>query len=182
MRNLLSFITLLFLSLLANSQSPKRIVKRLGSDPVFFVDSVNIDKSQLQDYKPEEIASVTVYKGKEATDILGDDGKDGVVYIFTKKYAKKSYWNYFKSKSKEFSDRVPSPEADSTIQYILNKRILTSNFEGDLMGIDDKVFKEIIFLDKETLASEYKITDKAFGVLIKSDIPENLYHGKKHFK
>ncbi|WP_316812895.1 hypothetical protein [Pedobacter heparinus] len=40
---------------------------------------VNVLQSDLQQYRPEEIASVTVFKDKEAIDILGEEGKDGVV-------------------------------------------------------------------------------------------------------
>ncbi|MES1216224.1 MAG: hypothetical protein ABUT20_11980 [Bacteroidota bacterium] len=157
------------------------MIRKLGANPVLYLDSINIDNEQLAAIKPTDVAALSTYNGKEATDILGDDGKDGIVYIFTKKYAKNSYWNYFKSKSQEYSDKVVSPESDSTVQYILNKRILTTNFEGDLVGVNDKIFKEIVIINKETLISEYKILDKDFGVLIKSDIPENLYHAKKHY-
>lgn len=171
-----------FLTININGQSPKNIVKKLGSDPVFFLDSVQIDKSEMMlKIKPTDVASVTVYKAKEAFDILGEDGKDGVVFIFTKSYAKEKYWNYFKSKSKEYLEIVPSPSSDSSVQYILNKRILTSNFEGDLMQIGNNVYKEIKIINKETLAKEYNIFDKTFGIIILSDRPDNLYNSKKKF-
>jgi hypothetical protein len=70
--------------LISIGQSPKKTIKKLGNNPIFFIDSVNVDNSELQKYDPTEIAQVTVYKDKEATDLLGEDGKDGVVYIFTK--------------------------------------------------------------------------------------------------
>ena len=177
---LLALITSISLSG-QSGKSPKKLLKKLGTDPVFFLDSVNIDKSQINKLNPSDIASVTVYDGTDAINLLGEDGKDGVVYMFTKTFAKNSYWNYFKTKSKDYSDRVPSPDSDSTIQYILNKRVLISNFEGDLMLINDNIFKEISLIDKKTLAKDYNILDKDFGVLIISDKPNNLYHAKKKF-
>lgn len=181
MKKTTAFIILFFLTFGLYSQSPKKIIKKLGADPVFFLDSVNILRSEMLNINPTDVASVTVYRGKEATDLIGENGKDGVIYIFTKSYAKNSYWNYFRSKSKHYSDSLPTPESDSTVQYILNKRILTTNFEGDLMSIDDSIFKELIIIDKKTLEKEYNIFNKAFGIVIKSDKPDNLYHAKKKF-
>lgn len=163
------------------AQSPKRIIKKLGNEPVYYIDSISVDKSQLQKYDPNEIAGLTVFKGKEAVDILGEDGKDGVVYIETKLFAKKRFWNFFRLKSAEYLDLVPTFDSDSTIQYILNKRILKDNYEGTLASIDDNVFKEIKILPKQVLIDEYGILDKEYGVLIISEAPENLYKGNKKF-
>jgi len=168
-------------SIVMFSQSPKRMVKKLGNDPVFFIDSVSVDKSELQKYDPNEIASVTVFKDKEAINLIGNDGKDGLVYIETKKFTKKRYWIFFKSKSTEYLKIVPSPDSDNNIQYILNKRILDKDFEGTLSAIDDKVFKKITIISKEQLEKDFKITDKDFGVLIISDTPDNLYKGNQKF-
>ena len=68
-------------------QSPKRLVKKIGNNPIFFLDSVNTVKSEVMKLAPTDIASVTVFHGAEATALFGDDGKDGVVYLFTKTYA-----------------------------------------------------------------------------------------------
>ena len=86
MKRILFFTLCSFIGLISIAQSPKRTIKKLGNNPIFFIDSVNVDNSELQKYDPTEIAQVTVYKDKEATDLFGEDGKDGVVYIFTKKW------------------------------------------------------------------------------------------------
>ena len=162
-------------------QSPKKMIKKIGDKPVFFIDSVNVDESEMMKYSPEQIASVTVYKDNDAFELVGEEGRDGVIYIETKDFARARYWNYFKKKSKEYSDLFITPEPNDKIQYILNDRILTNNFEGDLSMIDDTIFKEIKVIDKVTLEKEYKIKDKDFGVIITSDKPDNLYKAKKKF-
>lgn len=162
-------------------QSPKRMIKKLGSDPVFFVDSVSVDRSELSKYQPTEIAAVSVYKDSNAIKLLGPEGKDGVVYIVTKAFAKKKYWAYFTSKSAAYAALVPTPESDTAIQYILNSKILTSNFEGDLSLITDSLFKAITILDKETLQTKYGISGKTNGVWIQADKPGDLYRAKKKF-
>jgi hypothetical protein len=168
-------------TLLVFGQKPKKVIKKLGADPVFFIDSVNVDRSELTKYQPEQFAKVSVYKDSDAVNLVGPDGKDGVVYMETKVFAKRKYWNFFKNKSEEYSKIVSTPEGDSIIQYILNDRILTKNFEGDLSLIDDEIFKEIKVIDKDTLQKEFNITDKSYGVIIKSDKPNNLYRAKKKF-
>ncbi|MFC5683397.1 hypothetical protein ACYE2N_05625 [Flavobacterium sp. MAHUQ-51] len=170
----------LFSFTISFAQSPKRMVKKIGTNPIFFIDSISVEKEDLQKYNPNEISSVTVYKDKNAYDLLGEDGKDGVVYIETKKFCKNRYWKYFTSKSTEYQNLVNSTD-DNNVQYIINDRVLNENFEGDLAAIDDKVFKSIKFISKELLLKEYKIEDKDFGFQIISDTPKDLYHGNKKF-
>jgi hypothetical protein len=174
-------LTLSISTLSAFGQKPKRVIKKLGNDPVFFIDSINVDKSELLNYQPEQIAKVSVYKDSNAIILVGPEGKDGVVYIETKVFAKRRYWNYFKTKSVEYANTVLTPESDSTIQYILNGKILATNFEGDLSLIDDDIFKDLKVIDKETLRKEFGIADKSYGVIINSDKPDNLYKAKKKF-
>ncbi len=149
-----------------------------NTDPVFFIDSIRVNKRVLQNYDPNEIASITVYKNADAIRKM-ESATNGVIYIETKKFAKLKYWKFFKSKSEEYAKIVTSPENDSSIQYILNKKILKVNFEGDLAAIDDKIFKGIQIISKQQLARDYNILDKEFGVLINSDIPPNLHNEKK---
>jgi len=180
MKTILMFASLV-LTVSTFAQSPKRAVKKLGDDPVFFIDSINVDKEDLMKYLPDEIAQVSVYKDSTAIKLVGPQGKDGVVYIQTKVFAKNIYWNYFKSKSVEYSNIVLTPQGDSTVQYILNGRTLTKNFEGDLSLIDDAIFKGIEVMDKKTLQKQYRIQDKLFGIIIESGKPDNLYKARKKF-
>ena len=163
------------------SQKPKKTIKKLGDNPIFFIDSVNVDDSEIKKYDPAGIAQVTVYKGDEAREMFGEDGRDGAVYIFTKKYTRQQYWQYFQTKSGDYKKLVLTPESDTAVQYILNERVLKGNFAGDLFLIDDSIFRSIRVLTKEELQNEFKVFDKAIGFQIKSDIPENLYRGKKKF-
>jgi hypothetical protein len=169
------------IAFIALGQSPKRALKKLGAEPIYFMDSVNVDKNELMKYDPKNIALVTVLKSKEAIAIIGDEGKDGAVYIETISFAKSRYWKYFQSKSPEYRNLVPVAGQDTTVQYILNDRVLDKNFQGTLALIDDKVFKEIKVLSKEELQKQFGIQNKNAGVLIKSDVPKDLHNGKKKF-
>lgn len=144
--------------------------KKLFDDPVFFIDSVNVTMVELQNYQPTDIAAVTVYKDTNAIKLVGPQGKDGAVYIETKRFARNKYWNFFKAKSADYLKAVPTPESDSSVVYILNGKVLKTNFEGDLSGINDKSFIELQVIDKTRLRSDYDIKDKPFGVVIKANI------------
>ena len=98
---------------------------------------------------------MTVYKDANAIKLVGEQGKFGAVYIETKKFARNKYWNYFKSKSADYLKNVPTPQSDSSVIYILNGKVLKTNFEGDLSGIDDKNFIELTVIDKQKLSKDY---------------------------
>ncbi|MDB5285799.1 MAG: hypothetical protein JWR05_748 [Mucilaginibacter sp.] len=156
-------------------------VAEVNTDPVYIIDSVRVYKSDLMKYDPNQIASLTVYKDTNAVKKFGDEARNGLIYIESKGFAKNRYWKYFKLKSSEYAKIVSSSANDLNIQYILNKRILKENFEGDLASINDSIFKGLQIISKEQLVKDYKISDKDYGVIISSDIPADLHNGKNKF-
>src|SRR5688572_494040 len=179
-KRVLSFVFLL-IPLIGFCQSPKRMIKKIGNDPVYFIDSVNVEQSEMMNYDPSEISIVNVYKDKDALELMGDEGKDGVIYIETKNFVKKRYWRYFCTKSNEYAKAIPNYTEDKEVQYILNDRILDKDFEGDLALIDDSIFKGLRIVNATDLKKKYKVKDKSIGVIIKSDTPKNLYKARKKF-
>ena len=135
-------------------------------DPIFFIDSVKIAKSDLSQMNPNEVALITVIKDTITLKKFGPGAKNGIIYIETKGFDRKRYWRYFMSKSREYAKLAPTPENDSRIQYILNSKILKENFEGNLALINDKIFKGLQIITKEQLIKDYNITDKDYGVII----------------
>ena len=138
------------------------------ADPVFFLDSVRVTKSDLMKYEPNQIGSVTVYKDKSAWDKFGSEAVNGLIYIETKDFAKKRYWSFLCSKSTEYKILVPEPSKDAKVVYILNNKVLKENFEGDLASIDNENFVDIKIIDSELLKSDFDIIDKKGGVVITS--------------
>lgn len=170
-------LPLLFASVLqvsAQEQSPKRVINKLGNEPVYFIDSVRVSQEDVGKFNANDVAAVSVYKGKTATDLLGDDGKDGAIYIETKRFSKNKYWKYFASKSEAYALAVPHAAEDSTVQYVLNGKLLQRNFDGDLAHISDAVFQSITVISKEELQKQYGVTDKRLGVVVRSSTPADL--------
>ena len=48
----------------------KERYKQLFNDPVFFIDSVNVTRIEMQEYQPTDIAIVTVYKDTNAIKLV----------------------------------------------------------------------------------------------------------------
>ena len=142
------------------------------NDPVFFIDSVRVNRGVLENYTPDEIASLTIYKDTNAIKRVGPKGKNGLVYIETKNFARMRYWEYFKSKSIEYLKAVPTVKEDSLVQYILNNEVLKNNYEGDLASINNKTFKTITIISKDQLVKDYGITNKKYGIVIIADIKQ----------
>lgn len=155
-------------------------MSEISDDPIYFIDSVQVSNKELMRYNPNDIAMVTVIKDPSTIKKSGINAKYGIIYIETKKFDKARFQKYFCTKSPEYT-RLIDAVKDSKIQYILNKRLLDKNYEGDLAAINDKIFKGIRIINKQQLLSEFGITGKSYGVIISSDIPSNLYKGKDKF-
>jgi hypothetical protein len=134
-------------------------------EPMFFLDSIRVNKGVLENYQSSEIALVTVYKDSNAIKIGGAEAKNGLIYITTKEFARDHYQAYFKSKSAEYKKVVAN---EKNVVYILNEKILTSNIESELFEINDSNFVDLTIIDKDTLKKNYHISGKSFGVVIKT--------------
>ncbi len=141
-------------------------------EPMYFVDSIRTNQAYLEEaYKPSDVAFITVYKDSSAIKIAGKEAKNGAIFITTKSFARRSYWSYFKSKSTEYLKNVPDLETEKEVIYILNGKTLTENYESDLFNVNDTNFIELRLIDKKQLKSNYNISDKKFGFLIKTKSP-----------
>lgn len=146
-----------------------------------FHHSVLTAKTDFFQFNQKLIASLTILNGKDATDVLGDKAKDGLVYLESTRFAKKSFERYFKSKSATYRQLLLTNPADSSIQYILNGKLLVKDYGGNLSAIDDKIFESLKILSKEELITIYGNIEKIIGVEIRSKIPDNLHNGDKKF-
>src|ERR1700760_4190857 len=128
----------------ANAQTPH-------PPPIFIIDSVKVNQEALKSYNPNDIADVTVFKDTNATRLIGDEGKNGLVIIETKAFVRKRYWSLLCSRSPEYAKIVSSPDVDSTVQYILNDTPVVRVREGALYFLNQQNLKKVTILDKQTL-------------------------------
>jgi len=145
-----------------------RKVHQMGVDPLFFLDSVSITRSELGKIQAADIAFVNVYKDSNAIQLVGPQGKYGVVYLQTKVFTRRRYWNFFSSRSPEYRKAVPAPEADSAVVYILNDKVLKENADASLAPLDEQSFTGLKVIDRNGLMKTYGISGKPIGVVIKA--------------
>ncbi|MBO9636815.1 MAG: hypothetical protein J7576_01465 [Siphonobacter aquaeclarae] len=149
----------------------RKVPGKLGENPAYFVDSMRIDKSMLDDYSPHSIATFSIYVDSTALALPRGIGKDGAIFIETRPFAHKRYWRFLKARSEEYARLAPTAESDSTMQYFINNEPLYGPREGALSRITDRTFCSIRVVNEETLQKEFGITGKKYGVLIVKDIP-----------
>ena len=70
--------------------SPTRLVictpsRSLLNEPLYILDGVVINSKQFSKVNPNDIKDIKVLKGLEATSIYGNQGRNGVVLLTTKK-------------------------------------------------------------------------------------------------
>ena len=180
MRTAFTFIILLLLTVSSFGQLPKKTMKKMGQNPIVFLDSVETEMSSIQTLNPFDISNISVVKPKKAKNLLGDKGVDGAIYVTTIKAAKITYWNYFSSKSEEYKRFFNSPQADTAVQYILNGEALSdSAAPGSLFLINDNSFKTINVIDKAD--GKYlmdNVIPKRYIVVITAKRPKGLVKKK----
>ncbi|WP_316839759.1 hypothetical protein [Pedobacter gandavensis] len=162
-----TFIIFFFLLYSVNlfAQQP---AKKITADPLFFIDGKELLKSEMANINPDDIAMVTVLKEHTFKE-YGEKGKNGVVLIETKVYARKRFQQYLSTKSAKYKSLLGDNSDDQNIQYILNEKVLNKNYEGDLASIDDSTFISITVISAEDLKA-YKVTGKQYGLLIKTKV------------
>jgi len=139
-------------------------------EPAFFLDSIRTNSGFLKSsgIGPADIAFITVTKGSAAIARLGKDGAQGVVDIITKSFARQHYWEYFKSKSADYSNKVPDMKTEAEVIYVLNDKVIDKDQESSLFNIDDDNFIGLQVVGGDFLEKTYKIHDRRIGVIIKA--------------
>lgn len=148
------------------AQQIQKPVRKALRTPVIFVDSVSIDYQEVAGIKKDDIALIDVYKDSSAVRLLGPDGRDGVIFLMTKDFARKIYRDFFSAQSPEYARLVASTGADSAVQYILNGQPLFVDYEGQLAKVPQSGLKEIRIVDQAVLERDYQIQHKKMGVVI----------------
>jgi hypothetical protein len=139
-----------------------------ADEPVYFLDSIRVNTGVLHNYQPKEIAMISVYKNADSLKINDPNAKNGTIYITTKAFAREHYWNYFKSKSPDYAKQVPDLATEEKVVYIVNDKLLTTNFEADLFAINDSNLTELTLIGGEALKKDYKIRGRVIGIIIKT--------------
>jgi len=165
-RNLVILIFTFSINVLCSSQSLNNVNKFVTIEPIYFLDEVRINSEDVQKINPNDLAAIEVLKDSTAINKLGNEGKNGVIYITTITFAREKYIEYLKSKSSEYANVVQSIDDEKNVVYILNNKILGKENAGDLYLIDDTKFVDLKIINEVELEKEYNILDKRIGIII----------------
>jgi len=141
-----------------------------SDEPAYFLDSIRTNSGFLtaSGISPSEIAFINVIKGTKAIVRAGMDGANGAVDIITKSFARQHYWEYYKSKSDDYRDKVPDLKAETEVVYILNGKLIDKDQEATLYAINDDNFIELKVVGGNFLEKKYKVLGKSIGVIIET--------------
>ncbi len=175
-------LTILFAVSCKTSQipGPKEISQKLGKSPYYEFNGVETQMSELRNVSSDSIATIETFFDEDAVDRYGEKARDGAVLIITKDRAREMYIAFFSKRSEKYASLIEEV-GDTNIQYILNDKVKTNDFEGSLSMITDKEFKRLKIISKEVLQKKYGVSDKQYGVVIKARAPKTLYRGKEKF-
>jgi hypothetical protein len=159
----------------------KNAMKKLGPDPLIIIDSIRVLRSDLANYDAKTIASVTILNDSTKYESFGDDAKDGVMIFRTKVFAKRQYIRLFRKFSAKFDSLYLAMGSDTSFQYIINDKTRTKEVEGYLAPIDESNIISLTVITSEDLKRDYQISDRSYGILIKSEKPGQLYYKNRKF-
>jgi len=134
-------ITLLFLLLpgmaaLAQEETDEPI-------QVYVIDSVEVGAEAMNGLGPDQIAMITIARGKKTVEKYGERAASGVFYIETKAFARKRYNRMFSDLSPAYAAALQRYGSDSSFQYIMGDSVLTTNRESQLATLAPKDITEI---------------------------------------
>lgn len=134
-------------------------------NPVFMLDSSRVYDLQLKEINTIDIAKVNVYKGEEAIKIMGEEGKNGVIFIETKAFKKKQFWNMLATISSEYKELVPSPDSVYSALYIYPGKTILERADEKIFSIKPEEIKNVQIIGFAEMKKKYRIEGKK-GVLI----------------
>jgi hypothetical protein len=135
---------------------------------VYVVDSVEVPSKAVNGLGPDQIAMITIARGKKTVEKYGERATNGVFYIETKAFARKRYSRLFSSISPAYEAAFQRYGGDSSFQYIMGDSLITSNQESQLATLERKDITDIRILGGDALKKEYGVKEKEVGVVIKT--------------
>jgi hypothetical protein len=142
-------------------------------NPIFILDSTRVNDLQLKDINADKVAFVNVYKGEEAIKIMGEEGRNGVIFIETKDFKKKQFWTMLSTLSSEYKELVPSPDSIYSILYIYAGKTILERADEKIFSIKPEEIKDVQIIGFSEMKKKYGTEGKK-GVLILSKTRNQL--------
>jgi hypothetical protein len=135
---------------------------------VFVVDSTQVDASVVRNITPDQIAMITVARGRKAVEKYGDSAANGVFYIETKPFAHKRYNRLFSSLSPGYAAALQQYGSDSSFRYIMGDSVLTRNVVSQLAALEPRDVTAVQVLTTAADKKQYGLKEQEIGVVVKT--------------
>jgi TonB-dependent SusC/RagA subfamily outer membrane receptor len=109
----------------AQAQKPEIQANATGRPPLYYIDGKLSGADWSDKIKPEEIHSMNVLKGAQATKLFGADAADGVVIVTTKNNVNAPDVLAFNAKIEKVVPTVPGTETPAEINVLTPKALAT---------------------------------------------------------
>lgn len=143
-----------------------------GEQPLLFVDSVRTPYDSIRSMNGltvADIAMVTVISGAESHGKFGDEGKNGIIYIESKTFARRRYNRVFSAVSADYALALQKYGSDADFQYVLDGMVLAEKDEVSMLtALDMKKPPSITVISGKEIKKQYHIKHKKAGVIISS--------------
>lgn len=154
----LSLFMLLFIS--GNSIYAQSKETKTNKEPLVIINDIKMGKGyDFTQIKPEEIESISVLKGEDATTLYGDEGKYGVIIIKTKNGLgeKKGIGRDTLRRSRSINDTIPKvirrELGENAPLVIIDGVKMKRGF--DIKEINQSDIESMTFLKNEEAISKY---------------------------
>jgi len=166
------FLILILSGIVCLAQYPIDSVHAAIDKALWVVDGTLSGRGFVEKLNPDQIESISILKGKEATDVYGNKARYGAILITTRTVARKNFWTTLCAASEAYREIIQSPEEDSLVTYQFNGGILPKGSENKIYHLKEKNIKAItVSVDKSFSGSSDRT--KHYIVAIETIVPEN---------
>jgi len=134
---------------------------------VYVVDSIEVEPSAVNDLGPDQIAMITIARGRKTVEKYGERATNGVFYIETKPFARKRYNRLFSSISPAYAAALNKYGNDSNFRYIMGDTVITTNPVSQLAALEKGDITTITLVATVDGKKRYGLKEEEIGVVIK---------------
>lgn len=135
---------------------------------VYVVDSVEVESSAVNNIGPDQIAMITIARGRKTVEKFGERAANGVFYLETKPFARKRYNRLFSNLSPAYAAALQKSGSDSSFRYIMGDSVLTTNLESQLAALELKDIAAVQVITDPAQRKQYGLKEEETGVMIKT--------------
>lgn len=135
---------------------------------VYVVDSVEVESSAVNNIGPDQIAMITIARGRKTVEKFGERATNGVFYLETKPFARKRYNRLFSSLSPAYAAALQKLGSDSSFRYIMGDSVITTNPESQLAALEPKDIATVQVLTDPAQVKRYGLKEREVGVIVET--------------